>query len=149
MEDKKHPGGRPTKYKKEYAEQARKICRLGATDPDLADIFEVTRSTINKWKLDHEEFSDALKEGKLTADEKVELSLFERATGYEHKEEKIFNNNGQALIVPTTKHYAPDTTAIIYYLNNRMPEKYRNKQEFTHKIDAAVIDELKDEYGFK
>lgn len=32
--------GRPTDYKPEYAEQAAKLCALGATDMDLADFFE-------------------------------------------------------------------------------------------------------------
>lgn len=32
--------GRPTKYKPEYAEQASKLCALGATDAQLADFFE-------------------------------------------------------------------------------------------------------------
>lgn len=32
--------GRPTKYRPEFAEQARKLCLLGATDKELADFFE-------------------------------------------------------------------------------------------------------------
>ena len=44
--------GRPTKYKAEYAEQARKLCLLGATDMEMADFFEVSEFTINKWKKD-------------------------------------------------------------------------------------------------
>lgn len=34
--------GRPSGYKPEYAEQARKLCLLGATDQEIADFFEVT-----------------------------------------------------------------------------------------------------------
>jgi hypothetical protein len=37
--------GRPTLYKPEYAEQARKLCQLGATNPNLADFFNVSRRT--------------------------------------------------------------------------------------------------------
>lgn len=36
--------GRPTKYKKEYDDQAFKLCLLGATDKEIADFFEVNRS---------------------------------------------------------------------------------------------------------
>ncbi|MCV5597561.1 hypothetical protein OFN66_28085, partial [Escherichia coli] len=44
-----------------YAEQARKLCLLGYTDAELADFFEVSESTINKWKLDYPKFSESIK----------------------------------------------------------------------------------------
>lgn len=37
-------GGRPTKYKEEYTDQAYKLCLLGATDKEMADFFERDRS---------------------------------------------------------------------------------------------------------
>ena len=53
--------GRPTKYKAEFAEQAYKYCLLGADDKKLAYLFEVSESTINQWKKDHKDFSEAIK----------------------------------------------------------------------------------------
>lgn len=123
------PAGRPSKYKPEYAEQASKLCFLGATDEMLADFFHVSVPTLNKWKKDYPDFLKSLKESKDLLDSKVEHSLFERAMGYKHNEDKIFNNNGEPLIVPTVKHYPPDTTAMIFWLKNRQPEKWRDKQE--------------------
>lgn len=141
--------GRPTKYKKEYAEQARKICKLGATDLQLADIFGVAESTIYKWKLDQKEFSEALKSGKLTPIEEVERSLYEKATGYNHPDTHISNYQGEITTTPITKHYPPSDTAIIYYLNNLKPEKYRNKQEITHNVDESVLESLEKLYDSK
>lgn len=149
MAKEKHAGGRPPKYKKEYAEQARKICKLGATDLQLADIFGVAESTIYKWKLDYPEFSEALGLGKLTAVENVENALYKSCIGYSHKEDKIFNNNGSPLIVPTVKKYPPNIPAIQLYLTNVKPETWKVKQETTHIVDRTVIDELKEEYGHK
>lgn len=123
---------RPTKYKKEYAEQAFKLCLLSATDEDLADFFEVSESTINKWKLDHDEFSESIKKGKDSADANVASRLYNRAMGYEQDEDKIFNANGAPLVVPTKKHYPSDTTAAIFWLKNRQPEKWRDKKELEH-----------------
>jgi hypothetical protein len=54
--NKKHPGGRPNKFKPEYIEQARKLCQLGHTDPELAEFFEVHLQTINNWKAKYSEF---------------------------------------------------------------------------------------------
>ena len=109
-----------SKYKPEYDEQARKLCLLGAIDRDLGSFFDVCEKTINTWKEEHPSFLQSIKEAKKEADAKVVRSLFERATGYEHPEDKIFNNNGSELIVATTKHYAPDTAAAIFWLKNRI-----------------------------
>lgn len=132
-------GGRPTKYKKEYDEQAYKLCLLGSTDKELASFFEVVESTINLWKLEHRGFSESIKRGKSLADANVAERLYKRAMGYEHKEDKIFNNNGEALVVGTTKHYAPDTTAAIFWLKNRQPELWRDKPEPTDDGEVAPV----------
>jgi len=51
MAKKKQKEGRPTKYLSEYNEQVEKLCKLGATDKQLADFFNVTEKTINNWKV--------------------------------------------------------------------------------------------------
>ncbi|MBY5984443.1 MULTISPECIES: hypothetical protein [unclassified Halomonas] len=127
---------RPTKYKAEFAEQARKLCLLGATDAELADFFGVAESTINKWKLNHKGFSESIKSGKVMADAEVATRLYERALGYSHPEEKVFNNQGEIVTHQTTKHYPPDTTAAAIWLNNRKPDRWRNKPEPDGQDDA-------------
>ncbi|MFC1459595.1 helix-turn-helix domain-containing protein [Microvirga arabica] len=122
-------GGRPSKFKPEYVEQVEKLCKLGATDEQLACFFEVSVSTINLWKQRHPEFSEPLKRGKLIADAAVAHSLFKRATGYSHPAVKIFNDQGQPLIVDYTQHHPPDTTAAIFWLKNRQPQFWRDKVE--------------------
>lgn len=129
--------GRPTDYKDEYCEQAKKLCLLGATDKQLADFFSVTEQTVNNWKNDHPEFFESLKEGKQLADAKVAESLYNRARGYEHTEDKVFNDNGTPMVVPTIKHYPPDSTACIFWLKNRDPEKWRDKTHLDHNINET------------
>ncbi len=135
MTAKKAPSrGRPTSYKPEYATQALKLCRLGATDKELADFFGVHEDTITEWKRVHPEFSVSLKEGKTLADAEVADKLFKRATGYSHQAVKIVANanTGQEHIVPYTEHYPPDTTAAIFWLKNRQRDKWRDK------VDAEI-----------
>jgi hypothetical protein len=56
--------GRPTACCAEYAGQATKLCRLGATDAQLADFFGVDDRTIARWKAGKPEFCRALEEGR-------------------------------------------------------------------------------------
>lgn len=121
--------GRPTSYKKEYANQAFKLCLLGATDKEMADIFGVSEQTFNAWKKAHPEFLESLKKGKEEADANVANRLYQRALGYEHKEDQIFQYQGKPVIVPTIKHYPPDPTAAIFWLKNRQRRKWSDKQE--------------------
>lgn len=116
--------GRPTAYKPEYARMAAKACELGAIDKDLAVMFDVSEQTINAWKKAHPDFLESLKSKEL-ANYQVELALYKRATGYSHPEDKIFNNNGEAMIVETTKYYPPDTAAAISWLANRDPDRWK------------------------
>jgi len=120
---------RPSSYKKEYAAQAIHLTKLGAIDKDLASFFGVSEVTINAWKEKQPEFLKSLKKGKEDADNMVKQSLFKRATGYSHSEDKIFNNNGEPLIVPTIKHYPPDPTSCIFWLKNRDKENWRDKPD--------------------
>lgn len=120
-------GGRPSSYKPEYVEQAKKLCELGATDVEMADFFEVAVSTFYKWKNAHPEFSEALKVGKTAADERIERSLYAKAIGYTFESEKIFQFQGKIIRAPCREHVAPDTTACIFWLKNRRPDLWREK----------------------
>lgn len=120
---------RPTKYQQEYAEQARKLCLLGATDTELAEFFEVAESTVSLWKVEHPEFSEALKKGKLQADSEVADRLYQRAMGFEHNDVDIRVVAGAIVETPIRKVYAPDPTAAIFWLKNRQRGKWRDKVE--------------------
>lgn len=129
----KRPVGRPSEYKPEYCEQAKKLCLLGATDKELADFFGVVEATVNSWKTVHPGFLDSIKEGREQADAEIAQALFHRAKGYSHKAVKIFQNQGQIITEEYTEHYPPDTQAASLWLRNRQPAKWRDKQELVHE----------------
>ena len=137
----KNKGGRPSKFDSVDMDQVKILCEKGFTDAEMANFYGITERTWYNWKKEHEEFFQALKDWKHPADEKVVRSLYERATGYSAPEDKIFNDNGVALVVPTMKHYPPDTTAAIFWLKNRKPAEWRDKQEI-HNHQSGDVEEL-------
>jgi len=130
---------RPSKYKPEFAKQAAKLCKLGATDRELADFFGVAESTLNLWKLEHRSFSESLKMAKDAADKRVERSLYQRATGYSHEAVKILmTKEGDVYREPYVEHYPPDTVACIFWLKNRKPAEWRDKADVEHSGSLTV-----------
>jgi hypothetical protein len=131
--------GRPTSYRAEYATQALKLCKLGLTDKELSEYFEVSEQTLNAWKKAHPAFLESLKGGKTLADAEVASKLFHRATGYEHQDTDIRVVNGEIVQTQIIKHYPPDTTAAIFWLKNRQPAKWRDKPVESDPDDAVPM----------
>jgi hypothetical protein len=120
--------GRPSKYKPEFCEQAAKLCKLGATDRELAEFFGVAERTLNEWKSEHPEFLQSLKLAKEESDNRVEQSLYRRALGYSHDAVKILmTKDGDVYREEYVEHYPPDTVACIFWLKNRRPDQWRDK----------------------
>lgn len=111
--------GNPSPYQPEYCTQARVLARLGATDAELAEAFEVTRRTIFNWRAAHPEFDEACQVGKEVADNRVERSLYELAVGWGDQ--------------------PPHAGACFGWLYNRCPEKWKRRQEITGKDGAPLI----------
>lgn len=126
--------GRPTKYKPEYDKQAYKLCLLGYTDDDLATFFEVDVSTINRWKVEHDGFRESIKNGKEIADIEVVESLRRRALGMKLKKQVIKDGS----IVELEDEIPPDPASMFFWLKNRQPKKWRDKQVTEHEGGITV-----------
>lgn len=135
-------GGRPTKFKKEYIEQAYKLALLGLDDKQMASFFDVTEKTFNNWKNSEPLFFQSLKDGKPKADAEVAKSLFERAKGYSCPDTHICTIKGKVVLTPFVKHYPPDTTAAIIWLKNRQPGLWRDKQDYDGKMEIEIKGEI-------
>jgi hypothetical protein len=141
--DRPKPGrGRPTAFKPEFAKQAQKLAELGATDTDLAEFFGVTTVTIWRWSAKFPEFCKALKIGKGIGDDRVERSLYHKAVGYTFDSEKVFQYEGQIVRAKTVEHVPPSDTAAIFWLKNRRPEQWRDKQEVAHSGSVEHVHKI-------
>lgn len=147
--------GRPTKYKIEFNEQARKLSLLGANDDELADFFQVNIDTITEWKKKHPQFSVSVMDGKVKADAEVADSMYKRAKGYVYQEtsyeriaDKIDEKEGKEIITPQfkkrviTKEMPPDAGAALNWLKNRQHKKWRDKQEVKFTFEEDQVFEI-------
>ncbi len=134
---KKTAVGRPSKFDERYIEEAEKLTLLGLTDAQIADFWGVSVATLFNWQKAHPEFLEATRRGKAIADGTVARSLYQRANGSTHPAVKIFQYDGQPLRVPYTEHYAPDTSAAVFWLKNRRPDLWRDKSEVTNKTQPG------------
>lgn len=130
--------GRPTDYKPEYDEQARKLCLLGYTDVQLADFFGVSEQTLNNWKHAHPSFLESLKKGKEFADCDVVESLYNRAKGYSRTvtEEKQIGDS--TVSVDSEKYFPPDPTSMIFWLKNRQRGRWSDRKESSIELENAA-----------
>jgi hypothetical protein len=93
-------------------EQVEIIASLGMTDEEIAVILGISPRTLNYWKKTPV-FLQSLKRGKLKADFQITKSLYEKAKG-------------------------GDTTAMIFWLKNRRPDLWRDRQELAHSGELKV-----------
>ena len=127
--------GRPSKGTEENLAKALLMAKEGKTEAQIAKAIGATTHTIHNWKNKDKDFFDALKKSKAISDQNVERSLYERACGYSHPAVKInVLKDGTVIEVPYIEHYPPDTTACIFWLKNRQPEKWRDKHEISGSL---------------
>ena len=123
--------------------------RDGLTDEQISEKMGSNRRTLTDWKSKYDPISLTLKRGKEVVDRQVENALLRRALGYEYEEVKEkFECGVITERTVTKKEVIPDTTAQIFWLKNRKPDKWRDKPgyEDTSELDKldAILKGLKD-----
>ena len=124
--------GRPAKLDSINLNKIKKLVLSGWDDAQVSDFFGFTPQTFCNYKLKHQKFFESLKEWKKEADQKVERSLYERALGYSHSAVKMFVIGGKVVTQEYVEHYPPSEVACIFWLKNRQPQAWRDKQDVEH-----------------
>ncbi len=116
-------GGRPTVYRKEMCEEVLPLFEGGASLASVAKSLGITRETLNKWRNEKPEFSDAILRG-LDLSQAWWEEAGQRGLFQQHQGEKI---NSQ-----------------IWMLNmkNRFCDDWRDKQELD--VNAVINTEAPD-----
>lgn len=111
--------------------------RDGLTDEQIAKNMGISVATLYNWKNTYLEILEALKKGKEVVDTIVENALLKRALGYRYDEVTIEDGIETKRV---TKEVQPDTTAQIFWLKNRRPDKWRDKQK--EETDTIALEKL-------
>jgi len=131
--------GRPSILNDTLKSQILKMYELRITDEQVAGIVGVSPATVDNWKKD-QNFLGSIKEAKELADDLIESSLMARASGYSHKVIKTsIDRNGKKVITEYDEHYPPDPTSMIFWLKNRKPKEWRDKQEIDSTVKSIQI----------
>lgn len=122
--------GRPPKYEARYAQMAFRHCLLGATNEELAALFDVSLSTVESWLRTSGPFVRAVREGRTDADAHVAKALYHRAIGAKIKATKIYpaTESHNHLEITVVEEFPPDTKAAALWLNNRQGKRWRDRQ---------------------
>lgn len=123
------------KYNDDFPLLAEGMAREGLIDKDIAAKLGISVETFYQYVKKYPEFSEAIKRGKAPVDVRAENSLLKRVEGYEfeetHVEYEAVKKGEKASakkVKKITKQMAPDVAACIFWLKNRKPKKWRDKQ---------------------
>lgn len=110
--------------------------RDGLVDEQIATKMGIATGTLYEYKKKFSDIDEALKRGKEIIDMEVENSLLKRAKGYEFEEVKTIvedvGGKQKKKMEKTIRHITPDVTAQIFWLKNRKPGVWRDKQDLEH-----------------
>lgn len=138
------------KYTDEIKTRIKELTEEGDSVELICKKIGISRDCFYRWRKTKNDFSELLDEAKKSflkgIGEKLEASLFKRATGYEVEEtetEYIDDGTGTPVIKSQKrkkKHIAPDTGALIFALTNIAPERWKNRQ----RVENEDITERED-----
>lgn len=108
--------------------------RDGLSEEQIAKNMGISRSTLKVWKATYPAISATLKRTKEIVDREVENALYKRAMGFRYTEkttETRYDLNGNPYTYEriVEKEVLPDPTSMIFWLKNRRPAVWREKQQ--------------------
>ena len=109
--------------------------RDGLTNAQIAHNIGINPDTLYTWIKRFPDVSESLKRGKEVVDRQVENALFKSAIGYMYEEETVTNAGD---VVTTRKYAKPNTTAQIFWLKNRKPDTWRDRQEQDVNVNTPI-----------
>ncbi|MBO5570555.1 MAG: helix-turn-helix domain-containing protein [Clostridia bacterium] len=147
---------RPNKYQEWLTEDGLKRiegwARDGLTEEQIAKNMGICYETLRTWKSSFSAISEAIKRGKAPVDFEVESALLKRARGYEYEETtteiyEMPDGTKRKHVKKTMRQVVPDVTAQIYWLNNRRPDRWRNRKAVENDQPSVALEKAREILG--
>lgn len=118
--------------------------RKGLSNDQIAENMGIDRATLYRWADKYSDFCDVLKRTKEITVYEVEDAMFKAAKGYYVEETKtVTNKDGKTLRIETNKKWIPpNTTAQIFYLKNKDPDNWRERNDLSLTASNGVLESL-------
>ena len=117
----------------------------GISHEELANRIGINRTTLYSWIQRCPEIEDAIKQGQERTVQYIENALMKKINGYtlrDTKRYKTTDKDGNIVerIEVTEKEVGPDTSAIIYALKVKDPDRWNEKIRMEHsgRVDSTV-----------
>jgi len=121
------------------------LAAKGLNNREIAKALGIGERTLYDWIRDDPQVSHTIKKYRGLADIEVENSLYKSALGFkieETKIERVWNRDIRDYETVVTeiqeRHIAPNTAAQIFYLKNRMANRYKDKVETEITLGAGI-----------
>jgi len=131
--------------------------RDGLIEKQIAHNMGVAYATLREWKKTFPAIMEALRKGKEVVDREVENALYKSAMGFTQKVKKPVRirdvefdpRTGRKIRevekwvqVEEEVYIAPQVTAQIFWLKNRKPDQWREKNDLTLTPSNGVLESL-------
>lgn len=110
------PAGRPTKYRAEMCKEVVELGKEGASLHEIALQLDIHYDTLNEWRKEKPEFSEAIKKAQANA-------------------QGWWEQKGRLATIGQVDNF--NATAFIFNMKNRFKEDWRDKQEVENKHDLS------------
>jgi hypothetical protein len=132
-----------------YIEQVREWIQL-LTEDQIAKRLGISQRSFQKYKNDHPELAQALKEGRQELVENLKMTLKKKAQGFYYEETKTVvkqEDGAEVKIIERYKKYAQPDTGAAHLLLKNLDESWRNDDAETMKLkrDRLELDKQKAE----
>ena len=134
-----------SKYRDDFPELARKYAEEGMIDEEIAKKLCISHETFYKYQKQYPEFLEAIKEGKRYPNLAVEAAALKSAEGYtETLTQQRVLASGEIVEYKQQVHYPPNSTSLIFWLVNRMPDRWRsvNKDQPQRNDDEPTASDI-------
>lgn len=139
-----------SKFNKKIVEQ---ICQLISSDSytvdEICQRVGISRSAFFRWRRENNTFDTLIKSAKETFDAvmvaEAKKSLRKKITGFDVEETRVVLGKAKEGDKPIIKekivikkHIVPDTTALIFFLSNKLPDEFKNRQQLDAKLSLEA-----------